>query len=210
MFTFAPMNCDDEIVKRKLYYDGLKRVIDNPISKKIAEDVDEILQDEETDNDMKEPLQLWKEVFAPLCNAIVFVHNNRFLMDEKDDFLNDDDTDKPFMLPNEIFKTLKTLLKTTVMDFLSVLQIGSSEKKDLLDRIEQNDMEGFTSLLEQYRCDTTALAKLCASCLDDYFRGENMEDDDLPYLLDYMAGRLKNNDAEDSDVVLEAVERWQP
>ena len=210
MFTFAPMNCDDEIIKRKLYYDGLKRVIDNPISKKIAEDVDEILQDEETDNDMKEPLQLWKEVFAPLCNAIVFVHNNRFLMDEKDDFLNDDDTDKPFMLPNEIFKTLKTLLKTTVMDFLSVLQIGSIEKKDLLDRIEQNDMEGFTSLLEQYRCDTTALAKLCASCLDDSFRGENMEDDDLPYLLDYMAGRLKNNDAEDSDVVLEAVERWQP
>ena len=96
------------------------------------------------------------------------------------------------------------------MDFLSVLQIGSSEKKDLFDRIEQNDMEGFTSLLEQSRCDTTALAKLCASCLDDSFRGENMEDEDLPYLLDYMAGRLKNNDEEDSDVVLEAVERWQP
>ena len=204
------MNCDDEIAKRKLYYDGLKKVIEDPIPKRIAKDVDEAIEDKETDEKMKETLLLWKEVFAPFCNAIVFVHNNRFLMDEKDDILNDEDTDTPFMLPNEIFKTLKTLLKTTIMDFLSVLQIGSSEKKDLFDRIEQNDMEGFTSLLEQYRCDTTALAKLCASCLDDSFRGENMEDEDLPYLLDYMAGRLKNNDEEDSDVVLEAVERWQP
>ena len=204
------MNCDDEIIKRKLYYDGLKQVIENPIPKKLAEDVDEILRDEETENDLKEPLQLWKEVFAPFCNAIVFVHNNRFLMDEKDDILNDDDTDMPFMLPSEIFKTLKTLLKTTVMDFLSVLQIGSSEKKDLFDRIEQNDMEGFTSLLEQRRCDTTTLAKLCASCLDDSYKSENMQDGDLPYLLDYMAGRLKNDEGEDSDVVLEAVERWQP
>ena len=138
MLTFAPMNCDDEIIKRKLYYDGLKQVIENPIPKKIAEDVDDILRDEETDNNLKEPLQLWKEVFAPFCNAIVFVHNNRFLMDDKDDILNDDDADMPFMLPNEIFKTLKTLLKTTIMDFLSVLQIGSSEKKDLLDRVKKD------------------------------------------------------------------------
>ena len=204
------MNCDDEIAKRKLYYDGLKKVIEDPIPKKIAEDVDEAIEDKETDEKMKETLRLWKEVFAPFCNAIVFVHNNRFLMDEKDDIFNGEDTDMPFMLPNEIFKTLKTLLKTTIMDFLSVLQIGSSEKKDLFDRIEQNDVEGFSSLLEQSRCDTTALAKLCANCLDDSFRGENMEDGDLPYLLDYMAGRLKNNDEEDSNVVLEAVERWQP
>ena len=210
MLTFAPMNCDDEIAKRKLYYDGLKRVIENPIPKKIAEDVNDILRDEETDDDLKEPLRLWKEVFAPFCNAIVFVHNNRFLMDEKNDILNDDDADLPFMLPNEIFKTLKTLLKTTIMDFLSVLQIGSSEKKDLFDRIEQNDMEGFTSLLEQIRCDTTALAKLCASCLDDSFIGADIEDEDFPYLLDYMAGRLKNNKDDDSGLVLEAVEQWQP
>ena len=210
LIIFAPMNCDDEIVKRKLYYDGLKRVIETPIPKKIAEDVDEILRDEETDNDLKEPLQLWKEVFAPFCNAIVFVHNNRFLLDEKNEIINEDDADLPFLLPDEIFKTLKTLLNTTVMEFLSVLPLGSSEKKDLFDRIVQNDMEGFTSLLEQNRCDTTSLAKLCASCLDDSFKGENIEDEDFPYLLDYMAGRLKNDDAEDSDLVLEAVERWQP
>lgn len=208
--TFAPMNCDDEIIKRILYYDGLKQVIENPIPKKSADIVDEALEDEDTEEGLKETLRLWKEVFAPLCNAIVFVHDNRFLLDEKDEIANGDDADLPFMLPDEIFKTLKTLLKSTVMEFLSVLQIGSSEKKDLFDRIVQNDPDGFITMLEQHRCDTTPLAKLCSSCLDDSFRGENMEDEDLPYLLDYMAGCLKNNDAEDSDVVLEAVERWQP
>lgn len=210
MLTFAPMNCDDEITKRKCYYDGLKQVIENPIPKKTAEVVDEALQDEDTEEGMKETLRLWKEVFAPFCNAIVFVHNNRFLLDEKDEIINEDDADLPFLLPDEIFKTLKTLLNTTVMEFLSVLPLGSSEKKDLFDRIVQNDLDGFRTLIEQHRCDTTALAKLCGSCLDDSFKGENIEDEDLPYLLDYMAGRLKNNDAEDSDVVLESVERWQP
>ena len=204
------MNCDDEIVKRKLYYDGLKQVINDPIPKKQAKDVDEAIEDEETDESLKETLRLWKEVFAPLCNAIVFIHNNRFLLDEKNDIINEDAADLPFMLPDEIFKILKTLLATTVMEFLSVLPIGSSEKKDLLDRVEQGDSEGFKSLLEQSRCDTTALAKLCASCLDDSFGATNVEDEDLPYLLDFMAGRLRNSEDADGGLVLESVEQWQP
>ena len=204
------MNCDDEIVKRKLYYDGLKRVINDPIPKKQAKDVDEAIEDEETDENLRETLRLWKEVFAPLCNAIVFIHNNRFLLDEKEDIINEDAADQPFMLPDEIFKTLKTLLKTTVMEFLSVLPVGSSEKKDLFDKIEQDDKEGFRTLLEESRCDTTTLAKLCASCLDDSFNGENIEDEDFPYLLDYMADRLEKSEADDRDLVLEAVKQWQP
>ena len=204
------MNCDDEIVKRKLYYDGLKQVIKDPIPKKQAKDVIEAIEDEETDEGLKETLRLWKEVFAPLCNAIVFIHNNRFLLDEKNDILNEDATDQPFMLPDEIFKTLKTLLKTTVMEFLTVLPVGSSEKKDLFDKIVQDDKEGFSTLLEQSRCDTTALAKLCASCLDDSFNGENIEDEDFPYLLDYMVDRLEKSEADDRDLVLEAVKQWQP
>ena len=210
IYTFAPMNCDDEIVKRKLYYDGLKRVINDPIPKKQAKDVNEAIEDEETDENLKETLRLWKEVFAPLCNAIVFIHNNRFLLDEKNDIINEDAADQPFMLPDEIFKTLKTLLKTTVMEFLSVLPVGSSEKKDLFDKIEQDDMEGFRTLLEESRCDTTALAKLCVSCLDDSFNAENIEDEDFPYLLDYMADRLEKSEADDRDLVLEAVKQWQP
>lgn len=204
------MNCDDEIVKRKLYYDGLKRVIENPILKKQAEVVDEVLQDEEVEEKLKETLRLFREVFAPFCNAIVFVHNNRFLLDEKDDILNDDAIGQPFMLPDEIFKTLKPLLKTTIMEFLSVLSVSSSEKKDLLDKIEQNDKEGFRTLLEQSRCDTTALAKMCANCLGDSFDAENIEDEDLPYLLDYMAEHLTNGDTVDDKNLLEAVKQWQP
>ena len=131
-------------------------------------------------------------------------------MDEKNGIINEDAADQPFMLPDEIFKTLKTLLKTTVMEFLSVLPVGSSEKKDLFDKIVQDDKEGFSTLLEQSRCDTTTLAKLCASCLDDSFNGENIKDEDFPYLLDYMADRLEKSEADDKDLVLEAVKQWQP
>ena len=204
------MNCNDEIAKRKLYYDGLKRVIENPIPNKQDEIVDEILQDEEVEEKLKETLRLFKEVFAPFCNAIVFVHNNRFLLDGKDEILNEDAIGQPFMLPDEIFKTLKTLLKTTVMEFLSVLPVSSSEKKDLLDKIEQNDREGFSTLLEQSRCDTTALVKMCDSCLGDSFDAENIEDEDLPYLLDYMAEHLTNGETVDDKNLLEAVKQWQP
>ncbi len=204
------MNCNDEIVKRKLYYDGLKRVIENPIPNKQAKVVDEVLQDEEVEEKLKETLRLFKEVFAPFCNAIVFVHNNRFLLDEKNDILNEDAIGQPFMLPDEIFKTLKPLLKTTVMEFLSVLPVSSSEKKDLLDMIEQNDRESFSTLLEQSRCDTTALAKMCDSCLGDSFDAENIEDEDLPYLLDYMAEHLTNGETVDDKNLLEAVKQWQP
>ena len=46
--------------------------------------------------------------------------------------------------------------------------------------------------------------------MDDSFNGENIEDEDFPYLLDYMADRLEKSEAEDRDLVLEAVKQWQP
>lgn len=203
------MSCDDEIIKRKLYYDGLKQVIEHPIPENHAKDVDDLLQEDDADTEESETLQLWKEVVSPVCNAIVFVHNNRFLLDEKETIVNED-ADTPFMPSDEIFKTLKTLLKATVVEFLSVLQISSGDKKELLDRVEHDDKDGFRSLLERSRCDTTALARLCTYCWDDSFIAENIEDTDLSYLLDYMAGKLKNSGEADDKTLLEAVEQWQP
>ena len=203
------MSCDDEIIKRKLYYDGLKWVIEHPIPGNYAKDIDDLLQEEDADTEEVKTLQMWKEVAAPVCNAIVFVHNNRFLLDEKESIINED-ADTPFMSSDEIFKTLKTLLKTTVMEFLSVLQISSGDKKELLDRVEQDDKDGFRSLLEQSQCDTTALAQLCSCCWDDSFTAENIGDSDLSYLLDYMASKLKSSGEADDKTMLEAVEQWLP
>lgn len=209
MTIFATMSCDDEIIKRKLYYDGLKRVIEHPIPENYAKEIDDLLQEDDADTEETKTLRMWKEVVAPVCNAIVFVHNNRFLLDEKETILNED-ADTPFMPSDEIFKTLKTLLKATVMEFLSVLQISSGEKEELRDRVEHDDKDGFRSLLERSRCDTTALAQLCTCCWDDSFTAENIEDSDLSYLLDYMASKLKNSSEADDKTMLEAVEQWQP
>ena len=209
MTIFATMSCDDEIIKRKLYYDGLKQAIEHPIPENYAKEIDDLLQEDDADKEEAETLLMWKEVAAPVCNAIVFVHNNRFLLDEKETIINED-ADTPFMPSDEIFKTLKTLLKATVMEFLSVLQISSGDKEELLDRVEHDDKEGFRSLLERSRCDTTALAQLCTCCWDDSFTAENIEDSDLSYLLDYMASKLKNSSEADDKTMLEAVEQWQP
>jgi hypothetical protein len=203
------MSCDDEIIKRKLYYDGLNRVIEHPIPENYAKEIDDLLQEDDADTEETKTLRMWKEVVAPVCNAIVFVHNNRFLLDEKETILNED-ADTPFMSSDEIFKTLKTLLKATVMEFLSVLQISSGDKEELLDRVEHDDKDGFRSLLERSRCDTTALARLCSCCWDDSFTAENIGDSDLSYLLDYMASKLKNSSEADDKTMLEAVEQWQP
>ena len=144
-----------------------------------------------------------------MSNAIVFIHNNRFLVEEKDDIIFGDE-ETPFMMPNEIFNILRTLLKATVVEFLSVLQIPSNKKTQLLECVERDDKAGFVSLLEEAQCDTTALAKLCSNCMDCSSTGFEMKDDDLAYYLDYMAGYLRERGGADDEKVLEAVRQWQP
>ena len=120
------MNGKDEISKKRLYIEGLKQAIALPLPEEFGRDLEEIFQDDETEEDIKETLRFWKEVEGPFSNAIVFIHNNRFLVEEKDTVIKGDE-EMPFMMPEELFNILRTLLKTTVMEFLSVLQIPSSE-----------------------------------------------------------------------------------
>ena len=203
------MNGIDEISKKRLYIEGLKQAIALPLPEELSHDLEEIFQDEETEENIKETMRFWIEVEGPFINAIVFIHNNRFLVEEKDAILNGDE-ETPFMMPDELFNILRTLLKTTVMEFLSVLQIPSSEKTQLLECVEHNDKAGFSSILERTQCDTTALAKLCSHCMDCSSTGFEMKDDDLAYYLDYMASHLHKEDGTDNGKMLEAIKRWQP
>ena len=191
MLTFAPMNGKDEIRKRRLYYEGLKQAIATPAKNESISVVDEVLQYDEVEQDFKDTLRLWKEVNGPLDSAIIFVHNNRFLVEEKE-YIVKEDSDAVFMKPEEIFNVLKNLLSATVMEFLSVLEMPSTEKTKLLDYVEHGDEDGFVSMLEQAQCDLTALAKLCSCCWDALSTGAEME-----------------GDADDGKIV-EAVKRWQP
>lgn len=181
------MNNKEAIRREKLYYEGLEKAIAQPIPAASAKELDEIicgLEDEE-----QAILRLWKEVLAPLDVAIAFIHDNRVLPQGKDQIVNDD-TQPPFMLTDEIFGTLSTLISPTVGEFLSVLPISSVDKKKLLDMVEKGDQKGFVSILEKTRCDTTPLAKLCACCMDDVMAGLTMTDEERAFSIDHIVGTM--------------------
>ena len=203
------MNGKDEIIKKRLYYEGLKQAIEMSLSEEAIRDVDEILQDDETEESIKETMRLWKEVTGPFDNAIVFVHNNRFLVEEKENIINND-AEAVFMMPQEMFAVSRKLLKTTVMEFLPVLLIPSSEKAKLLECVVSDDKDGFVSMMERIPCDLTPLARLCSYCTDDSTTGAEMKGDDFTYYLDYMASHLHDEDGADNGKMLEAIKRWQP
>ncbi len=208
-FYLCSMNGKDEIIKKRLYYEGLKQAIEMSLPEEAIRDVDEILQDDETEAFIKETLRLWKDVCGPFDDAIVFVHNNRFLVEEKDYIINDD-AEAVFMLPQEMFAVLRKLLKTTVMEFLSVLQIPSGEMAKLLECVVSDDKDGFVSMMERTPCDLTPLARLCSCCKDDSSTGAEMKGDDFTYYLDFMASHLHEEDGADNRKMLEAIKRWQP
>ena len=201
------MNNKEAIRRNKLYYEGLKRAIAQPIPAASAKELDTIINDTENDKDYRKVLKLWKDVIAPLDVAIAFIHDNRVLPQEKEWVINEE-TSAPFMQPDEIYGTLKSLILPTVGEFLSVLPIGSIDKKALYDFVEKGDKEGFVSLLEKTCCDTTPLARLCSHCMDDVMAGLTMTDDERVYSLDHLVGTL--SDSDDDEQCRVAAAAFQP
>ena len=128
------MNNQETIRRNKLYYEGLERAIAQPIPEALAKKLDAIINDTENDKDYRLVLKLWKEVVAPLDVAIAFIHDNRVLPQEKELVVNEE-TNAPFMQLDEIYGTLISLILPTVGEFLSVLPIGSGDKKALYDLV---------------------------------------------------------------------------
>ena len=191
------MNNQEAIRRNKLYYEGLERAITQPIPEASAKKLDAIINDTENDKDYRLVLKLWKEVVAPLDVAIAFIHDNRVLPQEKELVVNEE-TNAPFMQLDEIYGTLKSLILPTVGEFLSVLPIGSGDKKALYDFVEKGDKEGFVSLLEKTRCDTTPLARLCSHCMDDVMAGLTMTDEERSHAFDHLVGALSENEDDEN------------
>lgn len=186
------MNNKEAIRRKKLYFEGLEKAIAQPIPEALVEDIEAYINNLD-DEDGQLILRLWKEVSAPLSVARAFIFNNRVLPQYKEQVIHDD-TETPFMQPEEIYSTLKTLMLSTVGEFLSVLQINSGERKELLDFIEIGDKDGFVSLLEQTRCDTMPLARLCSRCMDDVMAGLTMTDEERTLSLDHLVGAKYDDD----------------
>ena len=203
------MNNKEAIRRKKLYYDGLERAISQPIPKEYAEELESFIKDENTFDEAKMTLTFWKEMVAPLDVAIAFIHDNRMLPQGKDVIVNDD-SQPPFMLPNEIFATLRSLILPAAGELLSVLSVSSGEMKGLLDKVEHDDLEGFVSLLEKTGCDTTPLAKLCACCMDDVMDGFAMTDEERSFAFDHIVGTVDREDNANDKPVREAAAQLQP
>lgn len=137
------MNEKEAIRRNKLYYEGLESAIAQPVPEEVGKMIDEILNDPEQDEDYRTILHFWKEMVGPLDVAIAFVHDNRVLPQHKEIVINDE-TETPFMQPDEIFNTLRYLAPFTAGEFLAALKISSDDRQQLLGLVEANDKEGLS------------------------------------------------------------------
>ena len=201
------MNNKEAIRRTKLYLEALEQAIAQPIPEASAKELEEIINDPEGNEEHQAALSLWKEVVGPLDVAIAFIYNNRVLPQYKEEIVNDE-TEMPFVQPDELFDTLTTLLPTTVGEFLSVLQISSAKKEELLGCVEHGDKDGFVTLLEETRCDTTPLARLCSHCMDDVMVGLTMTDEERVMGLEHLVGTVYGDD--NNERCREAVAQLQP
>ena len=207
MFYLCIMNNKEAIRRTQLYLESLEQAIAQPIPEASAKELDKLINHLEGNEEHQAILCLWKEVVAPLDVAIAFIYNNRALPQYKEQIVNDE-TKMPFVPPEVIYDTLKTLLIPTVGEFLSVLRISSGKKKELLDRVEHDDKDGFITLLEKTRCDTTPLARLCSHCMDDVMAGLTMTDEERAYTLEHLVGTVYGDDY--NERCREAVAKMQP
>lgn len=190
------MNNKEAIRRKKLYFEGLESAIAQPIPEVLAKEIEAYINNLDDEDDQL-ILRLWKEVSAPLSVARAFIYNNRALPQYKELVVHDE-TEMPFIQLDEIYDTLKTLMLPTVGEFLSVLQISSNERKELLDLVEKGDKDGFVSLLEQTRCDTMPLARLCSRCMDDVMEGLIMTDEERALSIDHLVGTRCDDDDNES------------
>lgn len=189
---FCGMNNKEAIRRKKLYFEGLEKAIAQPMPEASAKEVEAFIEALD-DEDYQLVMRLWKEVSAPLDVATAFIYNNRVLLQYKEEVINDE-AEMPFMQLDEIYDTLKTLISPTVGEFLSVLQISSSDRKELLDLVESDDKDGFVALLEKTKCDTMPLARLCSHCMDDVMAGLTMTDEERALSLDHLVGAKYDDD----------------
>ena len=201
------MNNEEAIRRKKLYYEGLERVIAQPIPEASAKEIEDIINDLDDNEEGQLTLLLWKEVMAPLDVAIAFIYNNRVLPQYKEHLIHDEN-EMPFMRSEEIYATLRTLLLPTVGEFLSVLPISSGQRDELFRLVENDDKEGFVSRLEKTQCDTMPLARLCSHCMDDVMAGLTMTDEERALSLDHIVGHFY--DDADNEKCRQAAAGLQP
>lgn len=182
------MNCQDEVNRKRSYYQGLEDSIAKAFGEDFLQTMEEIFNDESVSESTKATLRFWIDTVGPFSNALGYIANNRFLLEEKASIVAEDDG-TPVMQADEIFTTLHRLNPYTIRDFLSVLMVESPIAERLLEVCLSDDRQGFVDAIKAAGCDLTPLSRLCSHCWDDQRSGIEIgaDEDAFLYLLDGLA-----------------------
>ena len=118
------MNNREGVNRKREYYDWLKAVVAEPLNEDYKTSMATFMGLDSVSDEAKETIKLSTEVVQPFSNALAYIVNNRFIIEDKA-FLMENDTDAPPMSPQEIFAVLDYLIPSTVREFLGVLKVDS-------------------------------------------------------------------------------------
>ena len=190
------MNNREGVNRKKEYYDWLKAVVAEPLDEKYKASVETFMGLKSVSSEAKETMCFSTEVLQPFTNALSFIVNNRFIIEDKA-FLIENDTDDPPLTPLEIFDVLDYLIPSTVREFLGVLKIDSMAMEKLFGYWLDDDMDGFVALLQKENCDLTRISKLCRCCWDDAFSVSEIPHSEAPMMVETLTGVLKHSEGQD-------------
>ncbi|MCR5037969.1 MAG: hypothetical protein K6A94_01350 [Bacteroidales bacterium] len=190
------MNNREGVNRKKEYYEGLKIVVAEPLDEKYKASVETFMGLKSVSSEAKETMRFSTEVLQPFTNALSFIVNNRFIIEDKA-FLIENNTDDPPLTPLEIFDVLDYLIPSTVREFLGVLKIDSMAMEKLFGYWLYDDMDCFVALLQKENCDLTRISKLCRCCWDDAFSVSEIPHSEAPMMVETLTGVLKHSEGQD-------------
>ena len=206
------MNNREGVNRKKEYYDWLKAVIAEPLDEDYKASVATFMGLDSVSDEAKKTMKFSTEVFQPFGNALAYIVNNRFIIEDKA-FLMENETDDPPMTPHEIFTVLDYLIPSTVREFLGVLKVGSLAMEKLFALWIDDDAGEFAALLQKENCDLTRISRLCRCCLDDAFSVSEIPNSEVPMMIDALSSTLKHSEKLDeqqikgsADQMLESIE----
>ena len=77
------MNNKEGVNRKKEYYDGLKTVVTEPLNEDYKASIETFMGMESVSQEAKETMRLSTEVLQPFTNALSYVVNNRFIVEDK-------------------------------------------------------------------------------------------------------------------------------
>ena len=203
---FCSMNNREGVNRKKEYYDWLKAVVAEPLNENYKASVATFMGLDSVSDEAKETMKFSTEIFQPFGNALAYIVNNRFIIEDKA-FLMENDTDDPPMTPQEIFDVLDYLIPSTVREFLGALKVDSLVMEKLFGLWLEDDVDGFSALLQKENCDLPRISRLCRCCWDDGFSVSEIPNFEVPMMIDALTGTLKHSEKRDEQQVRESADQ---